>query len=96
MYLRNLRHRRLNQIYDLLLGHIYCRSIGVEYDNSHDSCPSKSFPLVIEVPIITTEEIRITENRLYSRHSKSNVVLPLQRLQVKKGGLIKAVGVIVR
>ena len=62
---------------------------------NNDSCPSKTFPLVIEVPIITTEEIRLTENRLYSGYFTSNVVSPLQRLQVKKGGLIRNIGLIV-
>jgi len=63
---------------------------------NNDSCPTKSFPLVIEVPIITTEEIRLAEYPLNSKHSKRYVVSPLQMLQVKKGGLIKTVGVLVR
>jgi len=64
--------------------------------NSHDSCPSKTFPLVIEVPIVTTEEIRLAEYPSNSKHSRSYRVSPLQRLQVKKGGLIKTLGVIAR
>ena len=63
---------------------------------NNDSCPSKTFPLVIEVPIITTKELQMAEYPLHSRYYRGSTVSPLQRLQVKKGGLIKTVGVIIK
>jgi len=77
-------------------GDKHCKSAIMACTSNNDGRPTKRFPLIVEVPIITTKEVMLAENPMNSRYSKRYAVSPLRRLQVKRGGAFRSVGVIVR